>query len=832
MPSSDVDDGARWAADGLREHEGRRPAEAFPTFARYEIRARLGEGVSAVVYRAWDRELRREVALKVLHEIAVTNDVGRERFRRETQAAAGLAHPNVVAVYDAGEEAGRLYCVMELIDGRLLREALQDAALSEDARLRLIEGAARGLAAAHARGIVHRDIKPANILVTASGDPKVADFGLAHLMDQELTRSGATLGTPQYMSPEQVRGKPRDITPATDVYGLGAVLYEALTGVPPHAGETMIDLYEAIARDEPLPPRRRNPRISPVLETVMLQALQKDPGRRYPDAGAFAEDLRRAREGRPVAARPDSWVDRLLRTIRRHRTAAATAAALFLAALLSGSLALRGARLRDAAVDTMRETARVSLDAALQLRRKGAGRDELRPYLLTLQNTYDKAVAQAPDVAELDYLMGRMQRALLKDGPALEYQEAALRKDPDYAPSLYERVILLSRRYGLDVARISEVAAPKYGLEFAKEEAPARFDFEELYRIAREKAEREHPELQSVRDGILSDLSKVLRASRKEAAGKALAARGIQAFHLGSFAEARTILEECVRLDPHLEEAWETLAAAIEARCREAKTPGEVDRILRDVEDCATRALSEDRGYVPHWIRLANARFHAADAQPAFEAAERDLREALRLDPESADAWYARGILFTNRTTDADRAEGVRCFSEAARLRPDSADTWMWRGMALRYRAQDCLKRGEDPLGLWREAERSTDEAIRLNAAYWTAWRNRGRIRNGRAAFRASRGDDARDEFRSADEDFARAAVLIPSADLWLWRADGRVRSGACAEKAGQVPAALDDYRTAVTHYREAERLDPALKPKVAPLLQEAERKIAELASK
>jgi serine/threonine-protein kinase len=832
MPSSDVDDGARWAADGLREHEARRPAETFPTFARYEIRARLGEGVSAVVYRAWDRELRREVALKVLHESAVLNDVGRERFRREAQAAAGLAHPNVVAVYDAGEEAGRLYCVMELIDGPLLREALKDTALSVDARLRLVEGAARGLASAHARGIVHRDVKPANILVSASGDPKVTDFGLAHLMHQELTRSGATLGTPQYMSPEQVRGKPRDITPATDVYGLGAVLYEALTGAPPHAGETMIELYEAIATDEPRPPRRRNPAISPALQTVILKALQKDPGRRYPDAGAFAEDLRSAREGRPITARPDSWADHLLRAIRRRRTALATAAILALAALLSGSLALRGARLRDAAVDTMRESARISLDAALKLRRKGAGRDELRPYLQTLQSTYDKAVAQAPDVAELDYLMGRLQRALLKDEKALDYQQAALRKDPDYAPSLYERVILLSRKYSLDLARISEVAVPKYGLELAKEEAPPRFDFEELYRIAREKAEREHPELQSVRAGILADLSKVLQASGKETAGRALAARGIQAFHLGAFAEARKILEECVALDPHLEEAWETLAAAVEARCREAKTPADVDRILREVEDCTTRALSQDRGYVPHWIRLANARFHAADARPAFEAAERDLHEALRLDPESADAWYARGVLFTNRMSEADWAEADRCFGEATRLRPDSADTWMWRGMALRYRAQTVLKHGEDPLPFWREAERCSDEAIRLNAAYWTAWRNRGRILNGRAAFRASHGEDARDEFGSADVAFVRAGDLMPTGDLWLWRGDGCFRSGACAEKAGQIPEALADYRRAVAHYRDAARLDPTLNAKVDPLLQDAERKIAELAPK
>jgi tetratricopeptide (TPR) repeat protein/predicted Ser/Thr protein kinase len=831
MTSSDVDDAARWAADGLKAHEARRPADAAPSFSRYEIRGRLGEGVSGIVYRAWDRDLRREVALKVLHETAVLTDLGRERFRREAQAAAGLSHPNVVAVFDAGEESGRLFCVMEIVDGRQLRDVLRDAARSESDAVRLVEGAARGLAAAHARGIVHRDVKPANILVTASGEPKVADFGLAHLMDHELTRTGATLGTPQYMSPEQVRGKPRDISPATDVYALGAVLYEALSGGPPHAGETLIELYERIAGDEPVPPRRRNPRISADLETVILKSLQKDPRRRYPDAGAFADDLRRARENRPVDARPDSAAERLVRRFRRHRAAVAAASALLLAAALLAALGVRSARLRDAAVETMRETARVSLDAALQLRRKGAARDELRPYLQTLQTTYDRAVAQAPDVAELDYLMGRMQRALLKDDRALGYQEAALRKDPTYVPSLYERVILLSRKYGLDVARVSEVV-PKYGQEFAKEDRPPRFSFEELYRRAREKAEREHPEIRPIRDAILADLAKVLRASDQGGAARALAARGIQAFHLGSYEEARKVLAECVALDPHLEEAWETLAAAIEARCREAKSPAEVDRALRDVEDCATRALSHDRGYVPHWIRLANARFHVADGQPAFEAAERDLREALRLDPESGDAWHGRGVLFTNRFTEPDWVQAEVCFAEAVRFRPESAEIWMWRGMACRYRAQALARRGEDPLPLLREAERHTDEAIRRSADFWTAWRNRGRIRLNRAVWRSDRGEDSRPELREADEAFVRAFELMPAGDLRLSRGDCSLRAARVSERLGQVARALDEYRAAAGHYRHAIELAPELQPQVEPLVRESDAKVAELAPK
>src|SRR5436190_7058324 len=211
---------------------------AVPTLTRYEFRERLGEGATAVVYRGWDRDLRRSVAIKVLNEFVGMSEVARQRFRREAQAAANLTHPNIVQVYDVGEEQGRLFLVMELVEGRPVAQLLQRGGAGEREIVILLEKAGRGVAAANAKGVVHRDLKPANILVTAAGEPKVADFGLAHLVDSpaELTRTGASLGTPMYMSPEQAEGRAKDITPRTDVYALGAILYEALLGVPVHSG--------------------------------------------------------------------------------------------------------------------------------------------------------------------------------------------------------------------------------------------------------------------------------------------------------------------------------------------------------------------------------------------------------------------------------------------------------------------------------------------------------------------------------------------------------------------------------------------------------------------
>ena len=319
----------------VAERENR--AAAVPRIPRYEIRDKLGEGASAVVYRAWDRELRRPVALKVLRDVA-GGQIVRDRFRREAQAAAALAHPNVVAVHDAGEADGRLYLVMELVDGRPLSEVIAGRLWGERELVAVVEKAARGLSTAHARGIVHRDLKPANIMISPAGEPKVGDFGLAHLLDSdaELTKTGTTLGTPLYMSPEQVRGEARAITPATDVYALGTILYEALVGRPPHLGESIQEIYDKIVREEPVAPRRVKPAMSDDLQRVLLKALDKHPGSRYPSAGALADDLRRWLDGEPVQARPLPGLVRAWRRALRHRVKALLVAGAVLGALSAG----------------------------------------------------------------------------------------------------------------------------------------------------------------------------------------------------------------------------------------------------------------------------------------------------------------------------------------------------------------------------------------------------------------------------------------------------------------------------------------------------------------
>ncbi|HYE99634.1 MAG TPA: protein kinase [Planctomycetota bacterium] len=385
------------------------PAGPVPQFARYRIRGTLGEGATSVVYRAWDVELLREVALKVLRPGAAP-----DRFRREARTAAALAHPNIVTIHDAGEENGLLYLVTEVVEG----PRLADRPAAE--RLSLLEEAARGVGAAHRQGIVHRDLKPANILVTAEGRAKVVDFGLAYVAGAERTRTGLTLGTPLYMAPEQVGGR-GDVTPRTDVHALGAILYEILTGRPPFQSRSIPALYAKILHDDPVPPRRLKPAVPPGLEKICLVALEKDPARRYPDADAFADDLARHRAGEPVRARP---MPAALRFIRRPAARAAFVGLLaFLAVWPAVAwLRARGAEPPEAARDPLLPEVhgRVVLqsDARVVLARAWMGIGEGQA-LQTLSGESRARVAFA-DGRRISVLPNSVVRGLARGAPEID----------------------------------------------------------------------------------------------------------------------------------------------------------------------------------------------------------------------------------------------------------------------------------------------------------------------------------------------------------------------------------------------------------------------------
>ena len=275
----------------LKEQRAR--LDKSPGLSRYELRQRVGEGATAVVYHAWDKELDRPVAVKLLRDEVSLDPLGRQRFFAEVEAAMRLYHPNLVSVFAAGDAAGRPFLVMELVKSRTLSEILRQRRPEPREIVGWVEQAARGAAAAHARGIIHRDLKPANILITADNHVKVTDFGLARDSEagKAITVTGSAVGTPMYMAPEQVAAKPS--TPRTDVYALGIILYEGLTGTPPHTGKGVMEIYRKTMLEMPAPPSAKNPKVTPQLEAIIMKALQKKPELRHPDAGSLADELKR-----------------------------------------------------------------------------------------------------------------------------------------------------------------------------------------------------------------------------------------------------------------------------------------------------------------------------------------------------------------------------------------------------------------------------------------------------------------------------------------------------------------------------------------------------------
>ena len=300
-----------------------------PRLGKFELLQKLGQGGMGEVWKAWQTDLARTVALKLLVK-AGPNDVA--RFRREAKLSASLTHPNIAAVYEFGEAGGRPYLAMELIKG----QTLAGARLPVRRLLAILRDVADALHYAHGKGIVHRDVKPQNLMIDGHGKAYVMDFGLARAGRPDepstLTVEGALLGTPSYMAPEQVRGQAAQIGPRTDVWALGATLYQLLTGVPPFPALSNSDLFTRILRDDPLAPRRLVPRLDRDVETIILRCLEKDPERRYAGAGSLAEDLGRAIRGEPILARRVGVAERVVRKLARHPLALTAAGLIALVA--------------------------------------------------------------------------------------------------------------------------------------------------------------------------------------------------------------------------------------------------------------------------------------------------------------------------------------------------------------------------------------------------------------------------------------------------------------------------------------------------------------------
>jgi tetratricopeptide (TPR) repeat protein len=321
-------------------------SESLPSIPGYEVLGLLGQGGMGVVYHAWQVSLQRPVALKMIRSAGGVEPAGQGRFRVEAEAVARVRHQNIIQIYEVGDYQGQGYCSLEFVDGGSLAQRFGGIPLPPRQAAQLVQTLALAMHAAHQAGIVHRDLKPSNVLLTADGQPKIGDFGLAKKLEEDSgrTRPGEILGTPSYMAPEQAWGHSKDSGPLVDVYALGAILYELLTGRPPFRAATVLETLEQVRNSDPVPPSSLQPRCPTDLETICLRCLHKDPPRRYGSALTLADDLGRFLEGRPIVARRVSLLERAVKWARRRPTAAALAVVTTLAAvgLLGGGLWYNG----------------------------------------------------------------------------------------------------------------------------------------------------------------------------------------------------------------------------------------------------------------------------------------------------------------------------------------------------------------------------------------------------------------------------------------------------------------------------------------------------------
>jgi serine/threonine protein kinase len=313
--------------------EGSRQVHYFGDYALLEEIARGGMGV---VYKATQSSLNRTVAVKMILAGQLAGEAEVKRFHAEAEAAANLQHPNIVAIHEVGIHEGQHYFSMDFVDGRNLAAVIRGGTITARRAAELIKTMADAIQYAHQRGILHRDLKPQNVLIDERGEPRITDFGLAKqtTRDSGLTQTGAVMGSPSYMPPEQATGRQDQIAPQSDVYSLGAILYEILTGRPPFNGETALATLRQVVENPPAPPSKLNGEVPRDLETICLKCLEKQPERRYASARALGEDLGRFLNREPIVARPVSAARRMENWLRRHPWTLAGVATLVTATLV------------------------------------------------------------------------------------------------------------------------------------------------------------------------------------------------------------------------------------------------------------------------------------------------------------------------------------------------------------------------------------------------------------------------------------------------------------------------------------------------------------------
>ncbi|MBI3273143.1 MAG: protein kinase [Planctomycetes bacterium] len=634
----------------------RRAGGATSLFGRYEILDVIGKGGMGVVYKARQLDLRRLVALKIMREGPNADEKAVQRFQREAEAAGRLRHPNLVSVYDAGAQDGISFLTMELVQGRTLEDLLKESSPGERQSLLWLETVARAVHYAHTQMVVHRDLKPANLLLDNSGQLRILDFGLAKTLDSAnaMTQSGEILGTPYYMAPEQVQGRTREIGPQTDVWALGAILYQLLTGSVPFPGTTSPAVYHAILGFEPRKPRRIRPEITEDAQTICLKALEKDPARRYPTAQEMADDVARFLRGDRILARPLSTLGRSVRFLQKHPRASGTLAALcLLASAAGGTLLFRLHRL-----ERSRE-ARIRCDKA-RLVRGGAAEAFL-----------SQALAIDPELADALYLRGYQYLRQARWGLATVDVRKAERIEP--RPAMAHLALGLLADWGLGNPEEADLR-----FERAAEAEPFSATGLAAAGLRELLQDKSDPALEAFEKALAADPQAALAHYGR---GRAHLARGDARAALPHF-------EKAAAIEPDHGVFVLGVAEAHLALCRYREARAEAIRALDLAPSLARAVLVQaqadacDEGGAPQALEglgryLELSPLLLDELRPVLEA--EGTASLLRADRGVPEALTLRGML----RLDADPVAARADFEEALRLAPGAGRAQVGLGRAL-----------------------------------------------------------------------------------------------------------------------------------------------------
>jgi serine/threonine-protein kinase len=737
--------GATFAPEKAGEIE---PLPDVPQVPGYEILGELGRGAMGVVYKARQVGLKRVVALKMILAGGYASRTEILRFHTEAEAVARLQHPNIVQVFETGEYRGLPFFSLEFVDGGCLSDRLIDQPLPIREAAELVRKLALAMASAHEHGIVHRDLKPANVLMTKDGEPKITDFGLAKKLEEDsgATRAGSIMGTPSYMAPEQAEGRPDLVGPHSDVYALGAILYDLLTGRPPFRGTTVLETLTQVRLVDPVPPARLLPQMPRDLETICLKCLNKEAVRRYHSARALAEDLRRFLAGEPIKARPVSSLERAWKWSKRNPAKAGLFAVSVLSVLMMGVFLIA-----YAGVQSKRrvEAERLRAEADQQ-------RDRAKARFKDARDAVDQMLTRIGEERLEDVPgMDKVRRDLLLKAAAF-YQRFLQEEDP--APEVRQEAALAARKVGDILAQLGRVADAEASLRRSLS--------------LTEKLVEEDPDTPGYRED--------------------LAATSIN-------------LANLLRVNRRLKEADRAYARAINFNQKlVAERPGDVGRRRELSKAHYNRALLEEA-----LGRPAAAALSLREARELQEKLAEELPGDPALKQELARAWTVYGRVKSGQPDEAEKAlrRGLGILESMVKDAPENRATR--QELLLACNQLGDLLHGRRPSeagplfaravvlgrGLVRDYPTVPDYQQELAAGL-----------NGLALWHlaAGRRDEADKAFAEAVRLKGRLASSYPDRlDFRLDLAKSQGNVGLSQQTAGRVGQAREAYRRAVTTLRE-----------------------------